>query len=122
MLERRVAGTVPAKHHIQLRGPGGELRYEECFTQEGFEGPYTIGYHLNPPNTQALAEVKAGWTLPVAAPERRLAKRHYKTQELKRSGGPAVNARTPLLFNADVTLGMVFPSTPDPLYVANADG
>jgi len=122
VLERRVAGTVPPKHHIQLRGPGGELRYEECFTQEGFEGPYTIGYHLHPPHTQALAELKAGWTLPVAAPERRLAKRHYKTQEMKRSGGPAVNGRTPLLFNADVTLGMVYPSAPDPVYVANADG
>jgi homogentisate 1,2-dioxygenase len=102
MLERRVAGTVPPKHHIQLRGPGGELRYEECFTQEGFEGPYTIGYHLHPPHTQALAEVKAGWTLPVAVPERRLAKRHYKTQEMQRLGGPAVYAGSSLVLKCVV--------------------
>jgi len=46
MLDRMCVGDVARKHHIQLRGPGGELRYEECFTRDGFEGPYTILYHL----------------------------------------------------------------------------
>ena len=44
MLERRVAGSVAKKHHVALR-EGGELRYEECLTREGFDGPYTILYH-----------------------------------------------------------------------------
>ena len=52
---------------------------------------------------------------------RRLAKRHYKTQDMKRTGGAPVDARAPLLFNADVTLGMVFPDKPDPVYLSNAD-
>src|SRR5438067_1409416 len=84
MLERLVFGTVPRKHHIQLRDAKGSLRYEECLTQEGFEGPYTICYHERPPHTQKVAEVGHGWKLPVAVKERPLAKRHYKSQELKR--------------------------------------
>ncbi|HEY1335710.1 MAG TPA: homogentisate 1,2-dioxygenase, partial [Myxococcaceae bacterium] len=105
MIERLQFGTVPRKHHIQLRLPGGELAFEECFTQEGFEGPYTIGYHQRAPHTQRLAEAKHGWARSVDATEgRRLAKRHYKTQDMKRTGGAPVNARTPLLFNADLTL------------------
>ena len=99
MIERLVFGTVPRKHHIQLRLEGGGLAYEECFTQEGFEGPYTIAYHLRAPHTQRLSEARQGWTVPVdAAPGRRLAKRHYKTQSMERRGGAPVDARTPLLF------------------------
>src|SRR4051794_26813839 len=56
MIERLVFGTVPRKHHIQLRLEGGALAFEECFTQEGFEGPYTIAYHLRAPHTQRLNE------------------------------------------------------------------
>jgi homogentisate 1,2-dioxygenase len=37
MLERIVVGDVPKKHHIQLRGLDGALRYEECITREGFD-------------------------------------------------------------------------------------
>jgi homogentisate 1,2-dioxygenase len=121
MLERVVEGKVPRKHHLALRDEGGRLYYEECLTQEGFEGPYTIVYHQHPPHTQRLAEVKHGWTLPVAVADRPLAKRHYKSQELKRRGGPPVDARVPLLFNADVTLSVLRPTEPDPVYFANGD-
>ena len=55
MLDRVVAGDVPRKHHITLRGAGGELRHEECFTRDGFDGPYTILYHERRPHTQRLA-------------------------------------------------------------------
>ncbi len=122
MLERVVVGQVPRKHHIQLRGEDGRLRFEECLTQEGFEGPYTIAYHLGEPHTQSLAEVKAGWELPKAASVGALAKRHFKTQSMQRRAGAAVNVRTPLLFNADVTLSVLFPTEEDPVYFVNADG
>ena len=49
MLERMQVGEVPAKHHIAMRGPEGELRHEECITRQGFDGPYTIAYHLHRP-------------------------------------------------------------------------
>ncbi|HYO54491.1 MAG TPA: homogentisate 1,2-dioxygenase [Archangium sp.] len=114
-------GKVPRKHHIQLRDEKGTLMFEECLTRDGFEGPYTIAYHLKAPHTQSLGEVKGGWEAPVAMAEQRLAKRHYKTQEMPRKGGAPVNARVPLLFNADVTLGVLHPTEADPLYFCNAD-
>ena len=123
MLDRVCAGDVARKHHVQLRGPDGALRFEECFTRDGFDGPYTILYHLRRPHTQRLAPARHGWAAPAAHPpdgERALAKRHYKTGELAR-GGPQLDARTPLLFNDDLIAGVAFPTADDPVYVADAD-
>ena len=126
MLDRMQLGDVAKKHHIQLRGAGGELRYEECFTRDGFDGPYTILYHLRRPHTHRVMAPAHGWAGPEAAPERQLAKRHYKTFELARKGGPQpapqIDARVPLVFNADLTAAVAFPSAPDPVYVADGDG
>jgi homogentisate 1,2-dioxygenase len=123
MLDRIVVGEVPRKHHLQLRGPGGELRHEECFTRDGFDGLYTILYHLDRPHTHRAAAAEHGWSpgVPVAEP-RPLAKRHYRSQGLPRRGGAQVDARIALLGNPDVTAGVVHPDAPDPVYVANADG
>ncbi len=120
MMERRVVGVVPKKHHIAAR-EGGALLHEECLTRDGFDGPYSILYHRKRPHTQHLAQVEHGWKLPVAAPARQLAKRHYRSQDLQRQGGALVDVRTPLLFNDDVVLSVAFPSAPDPTYVANGD-
>ena len=129
MLDRMVAGTVPPKHHTALRGPDGALRYEECFTQEGFEGPYTILYHLRPPHTQRLAEAKHGWSAPEAVAPRPLAKRHYRSQLLSAAGSPPVappgappiDARVPLLFNEDLVFSVSQPAGADPVFFSNAD-
>jgi len=121
MLDRLVLGEVPAKHHIALRDAAGNLRFEECLTRAGFDGPYTIAYHVRRPHAQRRAEVTHGFTLPAAAAERPLLKRHYRSQELPRRGGPAVDARTPLLFNDDVVLGVLHPSEADPVYFSNGD-
>jgi len=121
MLDRMCVGDVARKHHIQLRGEGGELRYEECFTRDGFEGPYTILYHLRRPHTQRLAPAKHGWLTPVAAGERSLAKRHYRTPTLAKHAGPQLDARVALLFNEDIISGVAFPTAEDPVYVADGD-
>ena len=122
MLDRVVAGEVPAKHHIQLRGPGGELRFEECFTRDGFDGPYTILYHVDRPHTHQPAAAEHGWQIGVPSEgPRPLAKRHYLTQRLPPKGGPQVDARIALIGNEDVTVGVVHPDAPDPVYVVNAD-
>ncbi len=61
--------------------------------------------------------------MPVAAtPAPHLAKRHYKSLELKQSGGGPIDARTPLLFNEDVVVGLVRLTAADPVYFSNADG
>jgi len=121
MLDRMQLGDVARKHHIQLRGQGGELRFEECFTRDGFDGPYTIMYHLRRPHTQRVAKAEHGWAAPVAAAERPLAKRHYKTWELAQKGGPQIDARVALHFNGDLIAGVAFPTAPDPVYVVDGD-
>lgn len=122
MLDRMVAGEVPSKHHLQLRGPGGELRYEECFTRDGFDGPYTILYHLHRPQTQTLAPARHGWAPPAAVGEQPLAKRHYVSDRLGGRGGSQLDARVALLFNDDVIAGVAFPDRDDPVISVNGDG
>jgi homogentisate 1,2-dioxygenase len=122
MLDRVVEGRVPRKHHIAFRDDDGRLLHEEAFTTTGFEGPYTLVYHRHRPHAQHAAEVRHGWELPRAAPARSLAKRHYRTQDLAPRSGPPVDARVPLLFNADVTVSLVQPDVADPVYFSNGDG
>lgn len=121
MLDRMQLGDVARKHHLQLRGPDGALRFEECFTRDGFDGPYTILYHLRRPHTHRVAAAAHGWAGPVAAADRALAKRHYKTGDLASHSGPQIDARVPLLFNDDVIAGVAFPSADDPVYIADGD-
>lgn len=121
MLDRMQVGEVAEKHHVALRDAEGNLRWEECLTREGFEGPYTILYHQRRPHEHQVATAEHGWEVPVAIGERPLAKRHYRSQDLAAKGGPAIDARVPLLFNADVTLSLMQPSEPDPVYFADGD-
>ena len=121
MLDRVVVGEVPRKHHIALRDAEGHLRYEECFTRDGFDGPYTILYHLRRPHLQHLAATQHGWPTPTAAAPRALAKRHFRGDRVPGLGGAALDARVALLFNEDVTLSIVRPDAPDPVYFSNGD-
>ncbi|HUK65557.1 MAG TPA: homogentisate 1,2-dioxygenase [Anaeromyxobacteraceae bacterium] len=122
MIGRLLRGEVPRKHHIALRGPEGELRHEECLTRAGFEGPYTIAYHLNRPHVQHLAEAQHGWKVPSGAARGPLRKRHYRTQDLSPAGGPPLDARVPLLHNGDLVIALVTPAEADPVYFVNGDG
>lgn len=121
MLDRMQVGDVAKKHHVQLRGSEGELRYEECFTRDGFDGPYTILYHQRRPHLQRVASPQHGWAAPQQAPDRALAKRHYVTGELAARGGPQIDARTALVYNADLIAGVAFPTADDPVYIADGD-
>jgi homogentisate 1,2-dioxygenase len=124
MLDRMQAGVVPDKPHTALRGAEGRLRHEECLTREGFEGPYTILYHLERPHLAQPVTPAHGWEIPGDADDepRPLARRHYRSQELARRGGAPLDARVPLLWNGDVVVSIVHPDEPDPVYFANGDG
>src|SRR5215831_7803517 len=117
MLDRMTAGVVPDKPHTALRDAEGRLRHEECLTREGFEGPYTILYHLERPHLSQPTTPTHGWEIPGDADDepRPLARRHYRSQKLARRGGPPIDARVPLLFNGDVVLSIVNPDEPDPV-------
>jgi homogentisate 1,2-dioxygenase len=122
MLDRVAAGEIAKKHHVQLRDSRGSLRYEECLTRDGFDGPYTILYHERRPHAQRTAPTQHGFGLLSSAAHRPLAKRHYRSFELPRPGGPCIDVRVPLLFNSDVVVSVLFPSEEDPVYVSNGDG
>ncbi len=123
MLERLVAGDVAKKHHVALRGAGDALRYEECITRDGFDGPYTIVYHERRPHTAKHVEPAGhGWAPPSDSGGPELLRRHYKTFELPSTDGAPIDCRTPLLFNDDVTVSTLRPTTADPMYFANGDG
>lgn len=132
MIDRRSAGRLPAKPHTVFRDDAGRLLYEECLTREGFDGPFTILYHQEHPQAAVSTNTLPGLPeLPFArpasgasAPERPLAKRHYRSGQVPagRRGGPPCAARVPLLFNDDVTISVLFPDASDPVYVSNGDG
>ena len=92
MFERRVEGRVPRKHHLIHRDDEGALLHEECFTREGFEGPYTILYHRNRPHAHKRAEVKHGWKLPEMVQAQRWATKGLPIglgSQTSHSAGPA---------------------------------
>jgi homogentisate 1,2-dioxygenase len=124
VLDRIVAGAVPRKHHLAFRDAEGRLLYEEAFTRAGFDGPYTLLYHRGRPHATEAVPLRPGlgWTLPQPAHDGALLKRHYRTQDLEPPQGPMASARTPLLFNEDVVIGLATPSAEDPVYLSNGDG
>jgi len=121
MLERLSFGVFPAKAHTALRSPSGALRYEECITRAGFDGPYSIVYHERRPHEGEPAEVHHGWTIAAGRPPRSLMRHHFKTFEQRQRGGPALDARVPLLENDDLVLAVLAPDCEDPAYFVNAD-
>ncbi|MEN0065156.1 MAG: homogentisate 1,2-dioxygenase [Myxococcota bacterium] len=121
MMQRLAFGKFPAKHHIAFRDADGVLQYEECLTRDGFEGAYTIAYHQHRPHEQLPIEGPFGWEKPVAVPMS-LRKRHFKTPELPTATGSPLQTTTPLLFNPDLTVGMVRPTASDEVYRVNVDG
>ena len=123
MLDRICHGEVPEKPHTMLKSAAGRLRYEECLTRAGFEGAFSILYHVNRPHAASRRPTTHGWTIPrvpSAAPGE-LARRHYVTEQLERRPSAPLDARIALLFNEDVTLSVAYPERSDPAYFVNAD-
>jgi homogentisate 1,2-dioxygenase len=121
MLERRSFGSLARKPHTALRAASGELRYEECITRAGFDGPFTIVYHEDRPHEAEPVETAHGWALTAGRPPRSLTRHHFKTFEQRQRGGPALDARVPLLENDDLVISVLAPDRADPAYFVNAD-
>ncbi|MDP9001148.1 MAG: homogentisate 1,2-dioxygenase [Myxococcota bacterium] len=121
MLDRVAKGELPAKHHVALRSATGDLRHEECITRDGFDGPYTIAYHLRRPHIAKPASAAQRFAVPSAGHPRPLLRRHYDSNKLP-SGGTALESRTPLLHNRDVVLSISKPGASDAVYFSNGDG
>lgn len=120
MIDRMQAGLVPQKPHIVFE-VDGKLAYEECFTRQGFEGAYSILYRRSPPTRVTEWKLsRRGWSAPEQAPLQVLARRHFVAPKLK-AGGSMLDARTPVMFNADVTMLVARPDKNDDVYFSNGD-
>jgi homogentisate 1,2-dioxygenase len=120
MIERLLLGTVADKPHTVLRDAGGKLLYEECFTRRGFDSGYTIVYHEHAPMQDAGFEAsRRGWQKPEAV-EIAHTRRLFHAENAALTGKP-LDARTVLLTNAQIDIGVVKPSEDDDAYLANND-
>ena len=121
MIHRLQRGLIPDKPHTAFE-VDGRLVYEHCVTRKGFEGIYTIQYHLRPPHwverAQALGR-HPGWAEP--RHQESLRRALYLTGRVA-EGGTRFESRRLLLANADIGVWIGRPSTGDPTLVANADG
>ena len=81
--DRAGGGAAEAPHRVPRRARA-RLLHEEAFTRAGFDGPYTLAYHLQPPARDARRRgPRTAGRCPRAAPPRgRSLKRHYRTQDL----------------------------------------
>lgn len=121
MLERRSFGDLPAKAHTALYGPERALRYEECITRAGFDGPYSVVYHERRPHEAEPVSTTHGWEIAGGRAARTLSRHHFKSFEVPAQSAPALNARVPLLQNDELTLSVLSPRGEDPAYFVNAD-
>ena len=116
-----VAAQAP---HRSCAAPTGALRFEECFTRDGFDGPYTIMYHLRPP-AHAAALATGGARLgrrrrrpTTSAP---LAKRHYRSQRAAAPGRPADRRARAAAVQRRRDHRRRIPDEADPVYFADGD-
>ncbi len=118
-------GAIPPKRHIQFRRPDGGLYAEELFSTKGFESVSSLLYHLRPPT--ATLEVKA-WERPTVrfVPNDPLRNRHFATANTSQAtipqSGDAVDGRTPILGNADITISTADADRAMPYFYRNVGG
>ena len=124
MIDRWTQGVLPEKPHTVFRDPdGGALLYEECFTRLGFDGPYSILYHRHAPTDELACESSdRGFRLEPAEEAAGPLRRRLFDSGSVHAGGAMLDARTPLLFNADVVISVARPSISDDAFVVNGDG
>jgi len=121
MIHRLTRGVIPDKPHTGFE-VDGRLTFEHCFTREGFDGPYVIMWHREPPHWVEAEEdlgPHPGWAeLEWQGPLRRC---HYLTGDVPEGGTPFLGRRL-LMGNPDVGVWLSRPTETEPTLVANADG
>ena len=102
-------GNIPPKRHTQFRQPDGSLYEEELVSSKGFSGIYSNLYHIYPPTRveKVLESVDFGVKI---AEGYTLKQTHLNTSGIGTTGTDFLDARLPLLTNADVTLHLCSPT------------
>jgi homogentisate 1,2-dioxygenase len=113
-------GELPRKRHIVFRQPDGSLYNEHVMGSRGFSGPESLLYHRRPPTAIISSRLlqKCEW---VRDDDPTLRMRHFATHSLPLQKSVTLD-RSPLLFNADVAMSYVQPTTTDAFFYRNAQG
>ncbi|MHC4977028.1 MAG: homogentisate 1,2-dioxygenase [Planctomycetota bacterium] len=113
-------GQLPKKRHIQFRRPDGLLYSEEVFGTEGFVGPTSTIYHINPPTQvsgwKALYSTKVEYVEPEV-----MRMRHMKTEPMKPKGDP-ITGRVVMFGNEDCEVALCCPSEKMGYHYKNGQG
>lgn len=107
-------GNIPLKRHTQFRQPDGSLYHEELIGIRGFSGIQSLLYHLRPPTQIQKIWVERKVEIPYEDQDS-LQHRHLRTATLA-AGGDAVEARVPLMANADICISVARPTLPMPYW------
>ncbi len=115
-------GNIPKKRHTQFEQPDGSLYHEQLFGTIGFVGMSSLLYHLRRP-TMVKRVGKSVNVKPTAAIENNLLSRKLEGFKVKPCPD-YLASRTPVLFNADVTIWLAAPtaSMADDAFYKNSDG
>jgi homogentisate 1,2-dioxygenase len=113
-------GLLPQKRHTQMRRPDGCLYSEELFGTEGFVGPSSTMYHIQPP-TQVYGW-KPQYSTTVEYLERDIMRmRHVKSAPIPPKGD-WVSGRVVLFGNADCEMAVCNPAEQMPYHFKNGQG
>ena len=124
MIDRHCAGVFPDKPHTVFRAPDGSLVYEEMFTRGGFAGAFSYFYHRYPTTDHLdVFSSSRGWPMPTPSEDRNhpILRRLFNSNAVT-PGGAFLDARLPVLTNADVNVLLVRPTKSDDVYFSNGDG
>ena len=103
----RQAGIIPPKRHVVFRHPDGSLYHEELFGTEGFAGPSSLVYHLNPPTI--VKEHGIPYSIrPEIMIEDNLQARSYMSFDAK-PADDYLESRKVLFLNNDMSIGVAAP-------------
>jgi homogentisate 1,2-dioxygenase len=111
-------GQIPRKRHIAFRKPDGGIYHEELVGHEGFTGTSSLLYHVHAP-TMVKSVKRLKETGFEADPDKTLKHRHFLTSKVKKGGSPTLD-RIPILFNSDIAMLYVEPTTLDEHFYRNA--
>ncbi|MCU0688732.1 MAG: homogentisate 1,2-dioxygenase [Phycisphaerales bacterium] len=131
-------GLLPKKRHVQFRRPDGVLYSEELFGTEGFVGPSSTMYHINPPTQvygwKTLYSTKAEFVEVEVMRMRHVKSGHgmngFVPPEKMASGigqgvtphGDTIDGRVVLFGNSDVEMAICNPTSQMEYYYKNGQG
>jgi homogentisate 1,2-dioxygenase len=113
-------GLIPQKRHVQFRRPDGKLYSEEVFGTEGFVGPTSTLYHINPPTQVSGWKPMYSTKVEYVEPEI-MRMRHVKSAPMK-PHGDSVTGRVVLFGNADCEMAVCNPAEQMGYHYKNGQG